>query len=147
MEDFTWWQDALIAIAGAGGTFILGLITKGITHGVEWLARKAKLAFLEELDDMAIAFVVDLYNSEVEAAKEAAKDGKLSPEEKARFKQIVIDKLTAHFGLRKLWSMFRGNNLDSALSAVVEKAVTKSKLVVAAPEASAAVKKSTAKRR
>lgn len=119
----------LVALfVGLGGVAI-EFLRRGLNKLFDHFAESSKLAFLARVDDLMMDVVTDIYNSEVEAVKAATADGKLSADEKARFKQIAVDRLKGQLstdGLGKLVGLF-GEAANDALAAKVEKAVTAAK--------------------
>ncbi len=104
----------------------------------DYAAEKTGIQFLAHVDEVLVGFAVDLYETEIKAAKEAAEDGKLTPEEKARFKDILINKAKQHFGISRLASMVSTGapaDIDAALRARAEVAVLEAKARGAAAKA------------
>ena len=120
------WQSVLIGLAGVAGTALLGLLAKLFGKGMDYLSKKSKLAFLANVDEIIMGFVVKLYNEEVKHLKASYADGKLTKEERKRFLKIVVEQAKDHFGVKTLGQLF-GKNLDTAIESRVEKAVTVAK--------------------
>jgi len=126
MEPMAWWQSLLITLATGLGTVLIGLLGRALNKLFNYLAEKSNLAFLGRVDETMMAIVTDLYNTEVEALKAAAADGKLTAEEKAMLKTKAVDSLKSWLGPKgvgELGKIFNGS-ADAALAAHVEKAVT-----------------------
>jgi hypothetical protein len=115
--------EIVIAIIGALGVPLLALLGKALSRWADVLSERYKLAFIARLDDQIMGYVTELFSVEVEAAKAAAKDGKLSDEEKAAFKRKAIEITKKHVGLGALANVF-GSTLDAEVGARVDKAVT-----------------------
>lgn len=130
------WAQAAIAIGGllatALGAALGRALHAALTQLFAFLAQKTKIAKLAELDGVVYGFVAEVAQAEVAAAKEAAADGKITPEEAAKFKQIAIDKVKEHFGLAHLADLL-GDQLESYLGSRVEKAVVDQKAAPANP--------------
>ena len=124
-----WWESVLITLATALGGVILNYLRKGLNALFDMLAEKTKLTFLANVDEVVMDVVTDLYAVEVEHAKKAAADGKLTAEEREKFKTIAKDRLSSWLGpkgLAKLSEIFSGQS-DMVLAAKIEKAVTVAK--------------------
>lgn len=122
-EPMAWWVQALIALASAFGTALLGLLGRLLNKAFDYLAQKSKLAFLGEVDEFLMGYVTLLYNTEVEHAKKAAADGKLTDEEKKRFSAIPVERAKEYFGWDRL-SKVLGAGAEDLLASRVEKAKT-----------------------
>lgn len=129
-----WWGKVLIALASAFGTAIVALLARLLNRLFAYFARRAKLAFLADVDEVIIGFVSETGNELVEHAKVAAKDGKLTKAERNHFKRIPIRKAKEHFGLEALGELVGSVSedvIDRFLGSRVEKAVTIDKAVKA----------------
>ena len=118
-----WWGQALVAVAGVAGSAFFAFLGKVLGKAFDYLAQKSKLAFVANVDEIIMGFVIKLYNAEVEHVKAAAADGKLTKEEKKRFASIVSEQAKEHFGLKTLGQVF-GSQVTEVLESRVEKAVT-----------------------
>jgi hypothetical protein len=133
-----WWGQALIALASTFGTALLGLLGRLLNQAFKYLAEKTRLAFLGEVDEFIMGYVTLLYNTEVEAAKDAAADGKLTEEEKQKFAAIPVELAKEHFGWNKL-SKALGAGAEGWMASRVERGVTVAKNSGKAARASAPV--------
>ena len=122
-----WWMHMLIAASGIVGAFILNWVRKYFGHLMNLAAEKTNLAFLSRIDDLVMNKVSDLWQSEIKALKAAAKDGKLTKEEKAQFTKIAVDGLKSLLDFKLLTGLF-GDQIDGALGSIVEKHVVQAKL-------------------
>lgn len=134
-----------IAVAGVGALVMVG----GFFGFWTWLrgklgelgdlaAEKTGISLLAHVDEILVGYAVDLYNSEIKAAKEAAEDGKLTPEESARFLQILVNRTKAHFGLGRLAGLVstgEPGDVELALRSRAEVAVLEAKARGAAAKA------------
>jgi hypothetical protein len=83
---------------------------------------------LGRLDDAVLAAVREVQQVTVDAIKAASADGKLTPEERARVKQVAIDAVKSHLGAKGLAELARilgleDGAIDKLLSTRVEAAV------------------------
>lgn len=120
------WVQILIAVGGTLGTALIALLGKVLDRWADTIAERHKLAFISRIDDHVMGYVTDLFNTEIEALKAAAEDGKLTKEEKDRLKRTVVEVTKRHIGIGALSKVF-GANVDTELGARVEKAVTVAK--------------------
>lgn len=124
--DVAWWGQALIALASAGGAVLLGFLGRLLNKGFDYLAQKTRISSLAEVDETIMGYVTEVYNSEVKYLKAAAKDGKLSPEEKVQLAKIPVEKAKEHFGVSMLTKL-AGSAFESFLASRTENAVTLAK--------------------
>lgn len=129
--DSPWWQKLIVTVFVGFGSTILGLIGKALTMLFDWLAVKIGWARLRLVDDLVMDEVTALYNKEVEHAKAANADGKLTEAEKAKFAQIAIGHVKGLFSfafIKKLIAFLGSETkVDEMISKKVEKAVTAAK--------------------
>jgi hypothetical protein len=83
---------------------------------------------LVRLDDAVLAAVREVHQVTVEELKARSADGKLTPEERARVKQVAIDAVKSHLGKRGIGELARvlgleGGAIDKLLATRVEAAV------------------------
>lgn len=121
-----WWGQLLIVLAGGAGSSLIGLAGRALNKLFDYLAQKTRIAKLAEVDEAIMGFAADVYQGEVAHAKAASADGKLSPDEIARFKVIPIEKAKEHFGVSWLGKLL-GDTVDSYLASRVERAVVQLK--------------------
>lgn len=126
--DSPWWVDLLAVVGSLLGSMLLWAGKKL----VDWLTEQNKRAWLGRLAELAVRIVVDLYNTMVEAAKDAAADGKLTQAERDRFKRLAVDRLRSWIGPKGLkaivWAAGANpESLDQILAAEIESAVTVAK--------------------
>lgn len=122
-SEMPWWGQMLVATAGVVGTALLGFLGRLLNQAFDYLAKKSKLTFLANVDEVVMGYVTKLYNEEIRHVKAAAADGKLTKEEKKRFAKIAVEQAKEHFGYKTLGQVF-GSKVDDALGSRVEKAVT-----------------------
>ena len=123
-----WWLQAIIAVSGVAMTFIMNLARKYFGKLMDLAAQKTKLTFLAQVDDVVMSKVAELWQVEIKAIKAAAKDGKLTAEEKDVFRDKAIAWSKSLLDVSLLADVFGGaDNIDGALSAVVEKHVVLAK--------------------
>lgn len=130
--DVTWWQQALIALAGTAGTAVLGALAWAMRRLFDWLSEKTKLEFLSRVDDLALDVVTELWNSEVRHLKAAAADGKWTSGEKKKIAKLAVTTLKSYLGergMKKLaWVVTGdGSTIHKLLRSKIEKAVTTAK--------------------
>ena len=124
-----WWHLVLVDVLIGFGAIVLGLLGRALTVAFDWMAEKTKLSFLARVDDALMDIVSELYTTEVEHAKKARSDGKLTQEEKDRFKTLAAEGLKQWMGtkgLAQLGKIFNGS-AEHAIKAKIEKAVAVSK--------------------
>ena len=134
--EFAWWMQLLLAAATAGGGWLMSKLTRLMDGWFSYIAQKTRLALADEVDEFLMGWVVATYNAEVEHAKAASADGKLTAEEKAYFLQIPIDKAKEHFSISKLAGLAT-STLQDYLVSRTEKAVTIAKQAGAESKAAA----------
>lgn len=108
------WAQVLIAFSGVIGTVILGLLGRLLAALASYAAQRTHIAKLDTVDDHIMAVVTDLWQAEVKHLKESAADGKLTSEEKAKFKKIAVDRVLSQFGASALGGLFGA--ADTALA-------------------------------
>lgn len=117
-------SSILEQVAAGVGVFIAAII--GV--GIRYLFHKVKNEKLREYGDL-LAFYAEkavkaVAQAEADVLKEAAADGKLSADEKAKLKSSAVDALKAIAPDAILKFMEKGNSdLDKLLEALVESAV------------------------
>jgi hypothetical protein len=124
-----WWHMLLVDVLIGLGAVAMGLLGRALTVVFDWLAERTKLSFLARVDDAAMDIVTDLYAKEVEHAKKAKADRKLTKEEREKFASIAAVSLKSWLGtkgLAQLGKIFSGSAED-AIKAKIEKAVAVSK--------------------
>lgn len=124
-----WWHIVLVNVLIGFGSIVLGLIGKGLTLAFDWLAEKTKISFLARVDDALMDIITEIYATQVEHAKAAAKDGKLSKEEREKFKSLAISSLKSWLGvkgIKKLGAIANGFT-ETSIRGKVEKAIAVSK--------------------
>lgn len=94
----------------------------------EWLK-----GALVRLDDAVLAVVRELQQTTVDAIKEAAKDGKITDEERARIKDLALASVKSHLGAKGLGELAKVLGLDDGslgklISSKIEAAVYAMKL-------------------
>ena len=121
----------LITLVGAVGTLLWGLIKFGsawVESKFESIKNEKVKNALLEIERAVEAAVAQTAQFEVEAAKKAAADGKLTPEEIAEMKQIAIDRATSFVTVDAI-EIAKKNvvDFDAWVSALVEKYVVANK--------------------
>ncbi len=112
-----------ISAGGAAGTWLIAQLGNFLGKLANRYSQSTKLRFIDQVDDIIMAFVVELAETAVKEAKNAAGDGKLSKEEAEKFKKLVVEQVKKHFGIKTLHKLFGNSDLDLLLKAKVEKAV------------------------
>jgi hypothetical protein len=119
---------------------MLEVLSPVLLAALTWLAAKvaqlvhAKVkneclrGVLVRLDDAVLAAVREVHQVTVEELKAASADGKLTPEERARVKQVAIDAVKSHLGKRGIGELAKVLGLgdgavDRLLATRVEAAV------------------------
>lgn len=122
------------------GLKILEVLSPVLLAALTWLAAKvaqlihAKVkneylrGVLVRLDDAVLVAVREVHQVTVEELKAASADGKLTPDERARVKQVAVDAVKSHLGKRGLAELAKvlglGDGLiDKLLGTRVEAAV------------------------
>jgi len=122
------------------GLKILEVLSPVLLAALTWLAAKvaqfihAKVkneylrGALARLDDAVLVAVREVHQVTVEELKATSADGKLTPEERARVKQVAIDAVKSHLGKRGIGELARvlgleGGAIDKLLATRVEAAV------------------------
>lgn len=122
-----WYAHVLITLAGAAGTALIGLTARALGKLFDYLAAKTRIAKLAEVDEIIMGYVSQTYQAEVKQLKEAAEDGKLSPEEVERLQRIPVEKLKEQLGIGPLTKLL-GDGFESYLQSRVERAVVAHKV-------------------
>ena len=123
-----WWLQALLVLASAFGAWLLNLMRKWLSHLGSLAAQKTNLAFLSNLDDIISAKVAELWQTEVEALKAAAADGKLTSAEKAELKAKAIAWVKSLADPKLLLQLFGASDkIEAGLGAMVERGVVNAK--------------------
>jgi hypothetical protein len=122
------------------GLKIVEVLSPVLLAALTWLAAKvaqlihAKVkneylrGVLFRLDDAVLAAVREVHQVTVEELKARSTDGKLTPEERARAKQVAIDAVKSHLGKRGVGELAKvlgldNGGVDKLLSTRVEAAV------------------------
>lgn len=122
------WLQAIIALAGAFMTFVLEIARRYFGKLMDLAAEKTKLAFLAQLDEIVMDRVAELWQTEGEALKEAAADGKLTQAEKDGLKQKAVDWAMGWLDPQILIDLFgTPAKAREAIGAKVDKHVVKAK--------------------
>jgi hypothetical protein len=122
------------------GLKLVEVLSPVLLAALTWLAAKvaqlihAKVkneylrGVLVRLDDAVLAAVREVHQVTVEELKARSADGKLTPEERARVKQVAIDAVKSHLGKRGIGELAKvlgleGGAIDKLLATRVEAAV------------------------
>lgn len=127
------WLQAVIALACTFGTYLLEVLRRYLTKVTDLAAQSTKLAFLNQVDDIIMNKISELWQTEVKAMKRASADGKLTPTEKAALKQKAVDWTKSLLDARLLTGLF-GVNVDGALGSIVDGNVVRAKNIARLPE-------------
>jgi hypothetical protein len=122
------------------GLKILEVLSPLLLAALTWLAAKAAQLInakvkneylrgvLVRLDDAVLGAVREVHQVTVEELKAASADGKLTPDERARVKQVAIDAVKSHLGTKGLGELAKilglgDGAVDKLLATRVEAAV------------------------
>jgi hypothetical protein len=88
-------SDVLKAALIASVPVIMALVTAALGWLKAWIDANVKNVYLQVISNEALEVVSAIMQKTSQPIKDAAVDGKLSDEEKAKIKQIAIDELMA----------------------------------------------------
>jgi hypothetical protein len=118
------WFEILFTIVGGVVAILTPFIAKYVNKLAEFTAEKTKYAILGRVVKVVLGEGQKLVVEEVEHAKAASKDGKLTPEEKKKFAELARDRAIALVGAENLEKVFGGpEEAKKAVGSQVELAV------------------------
>jgi hypothetical protein len=126
--EIPWWGQLLITAGSAFGSLLLALGARYLGKLTSYLAEKTKLGFIANVDEVLMGVVTDLYNTQVEHWKAAAKDGKLTDQEKAQAKALALAWAKRLLDWEHVEAVFGKADAEDALKQRIELAVTKAQL-------------------
>lgn len=124
-------NDWLVKLSIVFGNVLMAAVSWLLTT----LQKRVKGEWASGVISRSAAFVSialrELYQTEIQAIKEARADGKLTDEEKARFAQIAIDKAKSYLGAKGLGELLKilgtGEKVDQFLKATLEAGIAAEK--------------------
>lgn len=132
VEALPWWANALVSLVAVAGTALTGLVGAGIKKLIDYTGEKIKLQVLARAAQLALMIVQRLFQVEVEHAKLAAADGKLTKAEAHGFHQKAVAELKTYLGPKGIsmlmWVVGASEEkLEGLFSTLVESAVAEAK--------------------
>lgn len=123
------WAQFAIGVGSLVGGYVVKVFRTYLGKLGKLAAEKTKLAFLDHVDDIISAKVMQLWQDEVKLLKDASADGVWTSAEKKAMQQKAIDWAKSFLDASMLVSIFTNNaNADKALGNMVDRAVVKAKI-------------------
>jgi hypothetical protein len=127
--------DFIVRVTELLGALVLGGIGYLLKKTIDFVSSKSNSAWvrgvLGRVDGLAMRIVREIYQKEIEALKEAREDGKLTDEEKERFKTIAMDTLKEYVGpkgIKELTALLGASGkIDKFLSSTIEATIATEK--------------------